>query len=484
MTVLLFEDLLAATELEPLQEFLTYDELFKMSEPKRFQRSHHVHMPPMEIDQYQTPSHYIFAHYFNAKSDPGHSTTHLRHRGYVKFKKPRDKRATPLSKMQVEVDCECPDYKYRWAWANKQKRAGKIGANSLNQCDNRAPIHTNPRGKPGLCKHLLATKDYIYGLLSAFPKTMGPSDRLDKLTQHATKRWLNFDAEMAAAKERDARIAAAKARRNVGLPPEDQNELPNALAAVEPPAPPEMPEPPATAAPEPPQPPQPPRPPRGPRPPRAPAAPLATPPGKRGRGMPPAPAPKAGLKKPAYQPTPPGKRGRGFPAATTKPKPAAGEIKGLTPGRFLGRRFLKTEGVDSMSNMKTALTLQEAKPAKDAMRLLEGIEDEFGDMPPTEGEGDMPSPEGMDMPVEPPVSDSAVGASTEDNTALALLREIRDLIAALVGDEAEEGGEAPPIPEEDELEPGEGADEGGLGGEEDFKPGKRPMPVPTGAGGE
>ena len=458
MRTYLFGELLEVAEaLESIQETLTYDQLFRMSDPKRFARSRNVKMPPMEMDTYQTDQHWVFAHYFNAKSTPGHSTTGLRHRGYVRFKKPKRSQAgknTPLSQLPVEVDCMCPDYKYRWAWANKQKRAGHVGKNSLNQCLNQAPRITNPTGKPGLCKHILATRDFIYGLLSDFPEDVGPSTRLDILTRRATKRWLNFDAEMAQARERDAKIAAAKARRNVGLPPERQNRLPNKLDTAEPPPLPELPGAPGkTLKPVPVQPVKPPQAPKAPQP------ELAVPVGSRGRGFPPAPA------KPAAKPAK-----KGAPGA---------DIKGLTPGQFIGRRFMKTEGVVSSTNMKT-LTLQEAKVAQTALRLVEEMGDEMSALSP-EGEGEMP-PAGPDMPIEPPVSDSAVGASTQDNVALGLLREIRDLIAQLAADEAAEGGEAPEIPEEEgPLKPGEGGEGDEFGEDEDFRPGKRPMPVTTGA---
>ena len=131
-----------------------------------------------------------------------------------------------------------------------------------------------------------------------------------------------------------------------------------------------------------------------------------------------------------------------------------------------------------MTNMKTLLTLQEKKVVENARRLVIEMGDELGGL---DDVGEMPPPSGASMPMEPPVSDSAVGASTEDNVALGLLREIRDLLADLAAHEAaEEGGEAPELPGE-ELEPGEGSEEEELAGDEEFRPGKRPMPVPSGA---
>lgn len=330
----------------------------------------------------------------------------------------------------------CPDYRYRWAFANHQRQAGPIGPGSLNQCINKAPKITNPSAAPGLCKHILATRNFIYGQLSGFPKWVGDTERLDKLTKRATRRWLNFDQEMDAARERDAKIAAAKARRNVGLPPEQQNRP---IAAIPAALPPEL--------------------------------PLEKP-------VPAAPATKP---KPAEKP--PGK------AAGTPPAPE-------TPGGdFLTRRFMKRESVDNTkTNMKT-LNLQEAQGLRKASNIvtemiddLEG-EDEFpGGAPepggfegPGNGMDEMPPATGGDMPMEPPVSDSAIGASTEDNVALGLLREIRDILAQLAAEESGEQGEAPELPGEGiepESDGGEGAEEEES---EDFQPGKRPMPVTAGA---
>lgn len=428
---MLFEELMGATDIPvSLLEYLTYDQLFRMSEPKRFQRSLTVKMPPLDMQQYQTGNHWCFEYYFNAKGNP--STTGLRHRGYVRFKKPKKTHAgknTPLSKLPVEVDCMCPDYRYRWAWTNHQRQAGPIGPNSLNQCINRAPRKTNPKGAPGLCKHILATRDYIYGLLSGFPPWMGDTQRLDKLTKRATRRWLYFDQEMEKARERDAKIAAAKARRNIGLPPEQQNKPIAAIPADEPPG-----------------------------------LPDETPPTK--------------TKKPitALKPA--------KPVVKQAVPPIPGQPKGLSPEQFLARRFGKVESVDNTAtNMKT-LNLQETTAIKNAIKLIEEIEDgitaddsSLGGIEDTPS--DLPPSAGNNMPIEPAVSDSAVGASTEDNVALTLLREIRDLLAELAADESAEGEEIPDLPP-DESEDSFGSEEEEEQSNEEFKPGKRPMPVSTG----
>ena len=66
-----------------LAERMTFDKLFRVSDPKRVTRSFTVKGPPLEIDSYQDSIYYAY----NFKAQP--STTGLRHRGYVKFFKPR-----------------------------------------------------------------------------------------------------------------------------------------------------------------------------------------------------------------------------------------------------------------------------------------------------------------------------------------------------------------------------------------------------------
>lgn len=138
--------------------------------------------------------------------------------------------------------------------------------------------------------------------------------------------------------------------------------------------------------------------------------------------------------------------------------------------------------------MKT-LSLQESRAIRSASKLIEELEDEIqnGDspvgLPDEDGTGELPPPSGENMPVEPPVSDSAVGASTEDNVALSLLREIRDLLAELSDQKGGSPGEEdmPDLPPEGEGEEGEGNEEGTSEEEgEQFRPGKRPMSVPSG----
>jgi hypothetical protein len=227
-------DLLQAVQ-TAIEERLTYDQLFNVSEPKRVLRSFTVKGPPLTVDAYQDAVYYIF----RFKASP--STELRRHVGYVKFHKPkRGNRQKPLQDIEVTVDCDCKDFRYRWAWANKQRGSSRVGPSSLNKAINRAPRITNPGSRPGLCKHLLATRHYIYGLLSNFPadKSLDKADKLDKLTKYATRRYINYAADYEKAKALDRKWKDWRIRRQMqgmqpagGLPPpaepEPQPQIPN-----------------------------------------------------------------------------------------------------------------------------------------------------------------------------------------------------------------------------------------------------------------
>lgn len=159
-----------------LAERLNFDTLFAYSEPKRVLRSRTVRGPSLSIESYRDSMYY----FFNFKSYP--STTGNRWKGYIRFMQPDDP-STPLEQVECIVDCGCPDYRYRWAWANTQRDSSQIGSASLNQCIDRAPRVTNPAARPGLCKHLLALRDFLYGQDATFPASddTSSSARLDRL---------------------------------------------------------------------------------------------------------------------------------------------------------------------------------------------------------------------------------------------------------------------------------------------------------------
>lgn len=461
-----------------LCERLTFDKLFRMSEPKRVQRSLTVKGPPLEIDSYQDVVYYCF----NFKSNP--STTGLRHKGYVKFFKPKRKRPedVPLQHLECLVDCTCPDYRYRWAWTNKQRDSGVVGPNSLNQAWNKAPRRTNPQGRSGLCKHILAARGYIYGLLGSFPgDEPDTAEKLNKLTKYAKKRWTDFPGAMAAAKERDKEMARIRALRNIAgrlpePPPEKEPEEPLSVDA-------------RTDEPEEQQP---------------------TTTSKFKKAQPP-PLPKKPAK-PAQAPlaTPPGKRGRGFPAKETKPKPHGG-YGSKAEYDFYRRQGLGDAQMQEIENpiMERVVNSNNGKSMsdlnlKEAIKLVHEMEDDIlGDAGASpEMPGDMGAPDVEPLePSEPPISDTAIGADTEGETALGLLTQMKELLTQIAmavappeegmpGEEGEmppgaEGGEGaegmtdmPPEPPTDEEIPSEESPEGGEEEEyeevEEATPNRRP----------
>lgn len=438
-----------------LIERLTFDRLFRISEPKRVYRSFTVRGPPLEIDTYQDVVYYIF----NFKANP--STTGLRHRGYVKFFKPLNKnpKNVPLQHLECLVDCTCPDFRYRWAWANKQRQSSVVGPQSLNQAWNRAPRKTNPKGAPGLCKHILATRQHIYGLLSSFPgDEPDTAYKLDRLTKYATKRWTDFEGQLAAAKAKEQEIRRRRELRNTGQlpdqtipPPVDREEEPQEPGIDAPAGMPTGQKPDDTAElksmePEP--------------------LPLAIPPGQRGRTFP---------KDKQELAVPPGQRGRNFP----NPAPThASKSKRVIGNRVVNPPLPESSGWIRPHEAAVYATLrnlilesvvttngESMNAINEALKLVEDMEtDELNHA----GSGGPPPGMGGDMggggeiggetlePMEPPVSDSAIGADTEGDSALSLLRSMKmslEQIAAAI---------APPM---EELPPGEeGALEGGMGG--------------------
>jgi hypothetical protein len=240
-----------------LTEDMTYSQLFNFTDSGRIARSSKVRGPPLEI--YATDK--AAWHIFNFKSYP--STTGFRHRGSIKFSKPENGQPAASETLPVEVDCDCEDYRYRWAWANKQKGAGHVGPDSLNKSINRAPVITNPAGKPSLCKHLVAARNYIWGLIQRFPGRgeetgVDVSWKLHQLVKKAQDRYDNYDLRQQQAKQRMDVYRQAQIARNIegpmpqaDVPRGADDELPVALPQ-EPPAP----VPPVEPEPQPQQPPE------------------------------------------------------------------------------------------------------------------------------------------------------------------------------------------------------------------------------------
>ena len=401
-----------------LCERLTFDKLFRISDPKRVYRSFTVRGPPLEIDSYQDAIYYAF----NFKSNP--STTGLRHRGYIKFFKPlrRNPRDVPLQHLECLVDCMCPDFRYRWAWANKQRGSSRVGPDSLNQAWNRAPRITNPSGRPGLCKHILAARGYIYSLLSSFPSDRpDTAEKLNKLTKIATRRWTDFEGAMAAAKEREQVLLQRRAQRNVGIMPPPIVPVAPPGRKPAPPPPPKKPgvPPPPSKPPKPPKPGQPPLPPE-----EEPLPPME---------------PKGSPLKPVKTSKPPTPKKPLSTKGQAKPKRVLGNrvVQGMIPGQWPGQwESLQNSILDSVVNATDDHNAMST--LKDAIKLVEEMEaDELAMHSPAPGEfgeltGGMDDMGVTDEPMEPPVSDTAIGADTEGETALGLLRQMKDLLTQIV----------------------------------------------------
>ena len=173
-------------------ERLTFNMMVGMSELKRKERARGVTGPSIDVEAYDGVLYYSF----NFKSLE--NTTGRRHKGYVKFFKPPNPKVS-LGKVECLVDCTCPDFKYTWAWALKQRGSAPVGSNSLNGATNRAPKIKNPRSVPGLCKHLLALKDYIINSASQFPGTdVDDSTLIKKMIERNRKFTLNPGQQVAA----------------------------------------------------------------------------------------------------------------------------------------------------------------------------------------------------------------------------------------------------------------------------------------------
>lgn len=183
-----YHELIAVlTESNPLHESLTYNQMLTATSnywTTRLRNARNVVTQPPTLVMLKDGSTNLD---FDFVSVP--STEHKRHKGYVKFipesgkpnllgkvkdwwkdvsqkfsrfrgskVPPKVLKGSDLRKMLCDVSCDCKDFKYRMSWAN-----GKHGVTSLpGRTDNgRAPLKTNPRGRPGFCKHILSTLRYL-----------------------------------------------------------------------------------------------------------------------------------------------------------------------------------------------------------------------------------------------------------------------------------------------------------------------------------
>lgn len=311
------------------------------------------------------------------------------------------------------------------------------------------------------CKHILATRRFIYGLLSSFAGDQkDTAEKLDHLTKYATKRWTDFEGQMQLAKAKEAEFRRRRDARNRGQSPD-----------APPPAPP------AAGAPV-----------RPPRPPRAPAPAAAV-----NVDDPNAEAEFKTVKPEPLPPTEPGvaeppgnriQKGKSEDKPITKPKRVIGNRK-VNPPKPGDKGWIKPEEsylcqpirnliLDSVVNANGDTNMN---PINEALKLVEEMEaDEMQHLDSDPGAdglslggADGAAPGELPDPSEPPVSDSAIGADTEGDSALGLLRSMKtslEQIAAAVA----------PV---EELPPGGPA--GAIGGPGDAGGGELP---PGGEGGE
>ena len=130
----------------------SYEDFYAVSDGDRKDRAKNVYVRPPEngVDQYGNS---MIRYNFKSKD----STTGNRQKGFIIFLSDSEDQSTA----PVEVYCSCPDFKYRYAYTNWKDKSAPKPSNSKNR---QFPRKTNPSGDVGLCKHLLAARDYIIGM--------------------------------------------------------------------------------------------------------------------------------------------------------------------------------------------------------------------------------------------------------------------------------------------------------------------------------
>lgn len=196
-----------------IKEVMTFNQMVQNSEPRRIVRSRTVTGPPLDIEAFQDVLYWSF----NFKASP--STTGKRHHGYIKFLKP-PRPDTPMGDVKCLVDCTCQDFRYRWAWVLKQKGSSRVGPGSMNQAWNQAPRITNPHGQAGICKHILALRDYLWSAADWFPGTStereGASRLMNRLVRYANNRWTSSPQDDEEARRRETTAQLTRTARNRG----------------------------------------------------------------------------------------------------------------------------------------------------------------------------------------------------------------------------------------------------------------------------
>lgn len=139
---------------EMLVEKMSYEDLMRVSDPARKDRASRIPAKSLVAKSVSDREAWKFSY----KTPRDENTTGLRHQGFIYFYKEEMTPGDNAMKIPCSVDCSCPDYRFRFSYANKQQDAGENGPNSLNRGLN-YPSSIN-RG-PGLCKHLIALKEFL-----------------------------------------------------------------------------------------------------------------------------------------------------------------------------------------------------------------------------------------------------------------------------------------------------------------------------------
>lgn len=136
-----------------ITESMTFAQLLRSSTPSRKDRASTVAVNQLPVLSSRNGKYWNFSF----KSNP--STTGKQWKGRITFLKA--KKNVSADQLMCEVDCGCPDYRFRWAYANNNQDAGPLGSNSLNKSNGAPARITNPRSRPGLCKHLIALRNQL-----------------------------------------------------------------------------------------------------------------------------------------------------------------------------------------------------------------------------------------------------------------------------------------------------------------------------------
>lgn len=139
---------------ESLNETLSFLDLMSYTDKGRKGRARDVRVKSLPVSSEKTGESWNFRY----KSNP--STTGFPYKGRITFPDDVNNKVSAEDQPCV-VDCGCPDYQYRWAYANHDKDAGALGAGSITPNNGNRPNVLNPHLTPGLCKHLIALKDYL-----------------------------------------------------------------------------------------------------------------------------------------------------------------------------------------------------------------------------------------------------------------------------------------------------------------------------------